>query len=176
MNRHLQSVTRRRIAAAGVLVIIVAVVVALFQVAGDLRESRRASGMLLHQNGRQLEQLDALAKTNEELRSLIKRQATVLEGLVDDNVDPALRETAAELAALSSKILDTRATSSSTTTRTTTTTSPPGAQRPIVVQTTPGPAGPRGEQGPPGAAAPRPTASPTPPCPLEVLRVCVTRP
>lgn len=174
MSSRPPSATRKRIAAAGVLVIVVAIVVALFQVAGDLRESRRASGVLIRQNGAQLEQLDALDKTNDELRDLIKRQAAVLEGLVDDNVEPALRQTAAELAALSARILDSRATgTSSTATSTTPTPAAPGAQRPIVVQTTPGPAGPRGETGPPGAAAPRPSASPPPSCTAEVLRVCL---
>lgn len=170
------SPTRRRIAAYGVLVIVVALAVGLFQVAADLRANKRA-------NATQLAHLRDLGDTNAQLRDLVTQQADVLEGLADDEVEPALRDTAAELAALSARILDRRSTitthdtaadSSSPSTRVVTV---PGAQRPVVVQTPPGPPGPRGPSGPPGppgaSATPRPTAAPAP-CPAEVLRICLT--
>lgn len=164
---------RRRIAAYGALAIVVALVVGMFYVAGDLRRNRQANAI-------QLRQLASMAGAEAELRELLARQAAVLEGLAtgDGAATAADVSTARQLAAATARLLATPPTA---------VTSAPPAPRPVVITAPPattgppGPPGPAGDPGPPGRTGPTgPPAAPAPPpaacaLPVPLTDVCLRR-
>lgn len=181
MNRP-PSATRERIARLGVLFIIVALTVGLFQVAADLRTSKRANTEQLTELRQARADRDRAALDRVDLRNLVERQSQVLDDIADDTAAPdALRDTVAELADLTVQVLGPGGAAASPAPGTTTVITTPAAP----IEGRPGPAGPAGPAGPrgPGAApsATRPSTTPaptpTPPaprqCPAEVLRVCL---
>lgn len=172
LDRLRPHLARRRVAAYGCLAIVVALVVGLFYVAGDLRRNRQL-------NVEAVRQLNAQRAAEEELRELVGRQAVLL-GRIADRV-PATEADAAvarQLTALTARILAAPPASSPATS---------GTRPAVVVNTTPAPAtavpGPPGRAGAAGARGrPGPTGPPGPtstpaPCavPVPLTDLCLRR-